>query len=329
MILYNNFIGIDIGKFTFVTSLYGDSLVKEYVNNSSGINAFIKDHKRSLSGSLSVLETTGGYEMSLLLTLCKKGFKVHRANTRKVKNFIRSFGDKAKTDSLDAKALALYGFERSNKLEVFTPPSPKTFELYELVARRRDLKDMIVSEKNRHQAPRSNCIKDSCAIIIKALEEQVVVITDSINQLIESDNTLKAKKAVIMTVPGIGNIIANELLILMPELGSLDRRKIASLGGIAPKANDSGKFRGYRRTGHGRSIIKPILFLAAMAARNSKTELKVFYENLITKGKKKMVALVALMRKILVIANARLRDLTEQIHVLNQSTMCITNLNLH
>jgi transposase len=97
-------------------------------------------------------------------------------------------------------------------------------------------------------------------------------------------------------------------LILLPELGQIDRRKIASLAGVAPRANESGKFVGYRRTGKGRCGVKPILFMAAMASRNSKSELKVFYEDLIKRGKKKMVALTALMRKILVIANARLKD---------------------
>ncbi|STX58528.1 Transposase, IS116/IS110/IS902 [Legionella israelensis] len=119
---------------------------------------------------------------------------------------------------------------------------------------------------------------------------------------------LREKKAILKTIPGIGDIIANELLVLLPELGSLTRRKIASLAGLAPKANDSGQFSGYRCIGYGRCGIKPILFLAAMAARNSNSSLKSFYNQLISSGKKKMVALTALMRKIIVIANARIRD---------------------
>ena len=115
-------------------------------------------------------------------------------------------------------------------------------------------------------------------------------------------------KDVLKTVPGIGDIIANELLILMPELGKLDRRQIASLAGCAPRANDSGRSSGYRRTSPGRAIIKPILFMAAMAARKSNSSFKTFYENLINRGKKKMVALTALMRKIITTANARARD---------------------
>ncbi|MGL5741580.1 MAG: transposase, partial [Legionella sp.] len=115
-------------------------------------------------------------------------------------------------------------------------------------------------------------------------------------------------KALLKTIPGIGNIIANELLILLPELGQLSRREIASLVGVAPRSNDSGTMQGYRRATHGRDGVKPLLFLAAMAARNSNSHLKTFYEGLLSRGKIKMVALVALMRKIIVIANARLKN---------------------
>ena len=114
---------------------------------------------------------------------------------------------------------------------------------------------------------------------------------------------------VLKTIPGIGEITAQELLALMPELGSLTRRQAASLAGVAPRANESGKFKGYRSTGRGRESVKPSLFLSAMAARNSKSELKTFYENLMKRGKKKMVAVTALMRKIIVIANARLKEI--------------------
>ena len=125
--------------------------------------------------------------------------------------------------------------------------------------------------------------------------------------MIEQTPSLKEKKRILKTVPGIGNIIANELIILLPELGQLSRREIASLVGVAPRSNDSGTLRGYRRTTHGRAGVKPLLFLAAMAARNSNSSLKTFYEGLLTRGKIKMVALVALMRKIIVIANARIK----------------------
>lgn len=307
--LYSHFIGIDIGKFSFVAHKHLSNEIKEYENTPSGIACFLKEYRTILPNSLCILETTGGYEMGLLLTLCHQKLSVHRANTRKVKHFIRSYGNDAKTDALDAKALALYGYERCDKLEVYEPVSEQAMALYELVNRRQDLKQMIVAEKNRLQAPRTKIVKKSCEMMIKTLSTELESITNEITLLIEKDVKLKKKKQVLKSVPGIGEIIANELIVLLPELGHLNRREIASLVGVAPKSNDSGKFSGYRSTGYGRSGIKPNLFLSAMAARNSNSPLKLFYEQLIARGKKKKVALTALMRKIIVIANARVRDL--------------------
>lgn len=310
MSFYKNFIGIDIGKFNFVTSVHGSNQTYEYENNPAGIAKFISSHKKLLKAdTLCVLETTGGYEMLLLLTLCNYNYKVHRSDNRKVKSFIKSYGNAAKTDALDAKALALYGFERNEKLALYQPISKRAYELYQLVQRRQDLKRTLVSEKNRRQAPAiSDSVKNSCAKLIEIISDEIESITHTISALIKEDKALEAMKDVLKTVPGIGDIIANELLILMPELGKLDRRQIASLAGCAPRANDSGRSSGYRRTSPGRAIIKPILFMAAMAARKSNSSFKTFYENLINRGKKKMVALTALMRKIITTANARARD---------------------
>jgi transposase len=308
MEVYKNFIGIDIGKLSFVVGVYGSKKVQEYENNLEGIHSFIKAYRSLLTNGFSILETTGGYEMRILLMLCEEGFTVHRANTRKVKNFIRSLGNGAKTDELDSRALALYGYERHARLECFKPQSQQALELYELVQRCSDLKFMLVAEKNRFKAPRADYIKESCELMIDSLSKQIEVLTGRINQIIENDAVLKKKKAVLKTIPGIGEITANYLLVLLPELGSLNRKQVASLTGLAPIANDSGLFKGYRATGHGRAGVKPILFMAAMAARNSNSWLKSFYNRLVEAGKKKMVALTALMRKIIVIANARVRD---------------------
>ena len=274
---YQNYIGIDIGKFNFVATLHGGKKIHEYENTHAGIKGFLKDFKRELPNALVVLETTGGYEMRILLTLCDKKLKVHRANTRKVKSFIRSYGNTAKTDALDAKALALYGFERQESLELFKPLSDHSFALYELVQRRKDLTQMLVAEKNRAKAPKvSHIVKGSYEIMIKTLTEQITQITKQVKELILSDPVLLARQNELMTVPGIGEITALTLLALMPELGTLTRRQVASLAGLAPRANDSGKFRGYRHTAHGRDLVKPALFLAAMAARNSHSPLKAF-----------------------------------------------------
>jgi transposase len=292
----------------FVVASYDGKTTNEYQNSVSGIKLFLKEYKDKFKHSLCILETTGGYEVKLLNTLCMKKFAVHRANTRKVKSFISSHGNNAKTDSLDAKALAKYGFERHKLLELYIPMTKILANLYQLSCRRKDLKQMLVAEKNRFQAPNSDLIKDSCKAHIDYLATQISYVSEEISKIIAKDPKLEAKKEVLKTIPGIGEITAADLLALMPELGNMSSKQVASLAGVAPRANDSGKYKGYRSIASGREIIKPTLFLAAMAARKSNSDLKSFYENLIARGKKKMVALTALMRKIIVRANAKLRD---------------------
>ncbi len=304
---YHDYVGIDIGKFNFVVTSLGKKSTCEYENNEAGIEKFLSDYSEILPSSLCVLETTGGYETLLLYTLCDKKIAVHRANTRKVKNFIRSFGNDAKTDALDAKALAKYGAERFKELDLFQPKDKKRIALFQLAQRRKDLTKMLVAEENRFQSPSAKFIKKSCKDLIKNLKQQISKITDEIENIISSDPGLKKRREILKSIYGIGNITSLELIILLPELGKINRKKIASLAGLAPRANDSGTLSGYRRTARGRRDIKPILFMAAMAARRSNSRLRTYYEKLVEKGKHKMVALVALMRKILVIANARLK----------------------
>jgi transposase len=310
MILYQNFIGIDIGKFSFVVACHETKKTFEYQYNNDGLQKFFIKFNSLLPLSLIVLEATGGYEQQLLLALCAKNFHVHRANTRHVKSFIRSYRNSAKTDALDAKALALYGSERYKHLELFKPISSNLLDLYALLQRRADLKKMLTAEKNRAQAPGIILFSaKSCNKLIETLQEQLVLINHELKAIIAADPILKARLKVLKSVSGIGNIVAMELLAMMPELGTLTREQAASLAGLAPKANDSGKSQGYRRVAPGRNSLKPTLYMAAMAASQSKSILGIFYKNLLARGKKKMVALTALMRKIIVIANARLKEL--------------------
>lgn len=307
--MYQNFIGIDISKDTFAAAQYGNNVVEIFSNDLSGFEKFCQHYQKILSDSLIVLETTGGYELSLVRHLQAKQIAVHRANARKVKYFIRSYGRVAKTDKIDAIGLAQYAFERHAKLDIYVENPQKM--LVKLVQRRLDLKQMLVQEKNRLKAPDQQELKESFAFIIDAIKSQIKKIDEDIDELIKSYADFDQRKDVLKTVHGIGPIIAIQLLSLLPELGTLDRKKIASLAGVAPHAYESGKKIGNRTTKGGRPQVKTALFMAAMAAAQSNSELGKFYQKLISAGKKKMVALTALMRKILVIANARLRDFSQ------------------
>lgn len=158
--------------------------------------------------------------------------------------------------------------------------------------RRHDLKKILVAEKNRSKGPKAGPIQDSCVIVIQTVEAQIKLISTKIEELIKQAPVLQERQKVLMTIPGVGKIVAQELLSLMTELATLNRKQAACLAGLAPRANDSGKLKGYRSTGHGRQGIKPMLFLADMVARNSHSPLKEFYNNLTGRGKKKMVALL-------------------------------------
>lgn len=304
--MYQNFIGIDIGKDNFFVAVDNVKKIGCFDNSDSGFNLFCQAYSQYLPDALTIIETTGGYEIALIEHLQKLNYKVHRANTRKVKHFIRSFGQLGKSDAIDARALANYGGERHKSLKLFVPNPRKI--LVKLAQRRLDLKQMLVQEKNRLKAPDQKDIKNSFVIIIQAIEDQVAAIDEQIKSIYEKEPTLSEEKEVLKTIPGIGEIIAFELQTLLPELGKANRKQIASLAGVAPHPNESGKKVGYRPTRGGRQDVKSILFLAALSAARGKSELGEFYRRLVESGKKKMVALVAVMRKIVVIANARMRD---------------------
>lgn len=309
MSLYTNFIGIDIGKSEFVSFLNSDDKTNCYKNSRKGFQKFLSDHKEYITSSLVVLETTGGYENACLDFLQDNKFAVHRADTRKVKNFIRSFGQHAKTDKLDAKALSLYGCERQERLALYQKLNKNDEALKLLIERRQDLKQMLTQEKNRFQAPLNKPLRSGIKAVITCIEKQISNIEESINKIIDENKELSRKKEILMTVPGVGSITAISLLGLLPELGQFNRKQIASLCGVAPYAKQSGEKSGYRRTFGGRRNLRPILFMAAMGARKKKeSELASFSERLTKKGKKPMVALVAIMRKIVVIANARIKE---------------------
>jgi len=236
---------------------------------------------------------------------------VHRANTRQVKNLIRSWGQHGKSDALNAQALALYGFERHKALVLLQKQDPATLKLSILAQRRRDLVTMLVQEKNRLKNPQTDpFVSKSSQKIIKLLEKQISSVTQSIEEIIKSLHLFQAKREQLETILGIGPVVSSLLPAQLPELGQLNRRQIDSLCGLAPYPYESGKKVGYRKTKGGRQHVRLILFMAARAARNSHSHLKEFYERLIINGTKKIVALTALLRKIIVIANAKLKPLS-------------------
>jgi len=303
--VYKHFIGIDIGKLEFVVNVHGAKKTYAFNNELDGFNSLYQTLYDELKNGLVVLEVTGGYEISLINFLQAKEVTVVRANSRQVKSFIRSHGIIAKSDNIDACALSLYAYERQKVLKIYQPN--KHDVLRKLNARRNDLVHIRVQEKNRSKAPDNDGIMHTFNPILRVLDEQITLIEKQIKSLIESDPLLRQKIQILKTVPGIGEITAYAILAEMPEIGSMNQKQVASLAGVAPHPNQSGLKTGYARTRGGRRKMRPILFIAALSVTRTKNNLGEFYHKLIARGKAKMTAIVALMRKLIVIANARIK----------------------
>lgn len=298
-------LGIDVSKDT--VSLFDSATERTYTiaNTPRALTAALKPFAGSM---LAVCETTGGYEDKLLAALHKLGVPAHRADGARVKAFIRSFGNLAKTDAIDAAWLARYGRERGDTLVRWEPPTPNQSKIEALVARRLDLVEIRTKESNRLAAPRSKPIAADLKSHIRELDRRIEAIEARIDALIASCKVMELRTKVLRSIPGVGRVLAPLLLAMMPELGILSRRQVASLAGCAPHPNDSGKANGYRATRGGRRQLRPALFIAAMAATRGKNPVADAYRALLKNGKPKRLALVATMRRIVTIANARLRD---------------------
>lgn len=261
---------------------------------------------------LVVCEATGGYEARLLDAMLAAGVAAHRADARKVKAFIRSFGTLGKSDAIDAKALAAYGAERWKGLALWERPDPAREQLQALVLARIDLVKLRQAQKNRLAAPQARFVAGPLKALVREIDRQLRAIEAQIRQLVRGHPELARDVQILRTIAGLGEITANALAALMPELGRLGGAQAAALAGVAPHPHESGQRIGYRKTRGGRADVKRALFMAALTASRAKGPLAAFYANLLARGKKPIVAITALMRKLIVIANAKLRDARSQ-----------------
>ncbi len=299
------FVGCDVGK-AFITvfdSATGRTV--EVANTKVALEALAAQLDPSC---LVICEATGGYEAALLDALTRAGLGVHRADARKVKAFIRSLGTLAKTDAIDARALARYGQERHDRLARWQPREQDRETLHTLVATRNDMVRVRVAYANRQVSPCAAPVAEELRSILQMHDRLIAGLEARIEALLGSSEILKRAARTLRAIPGVGPATAAALIAFMPELGTLDRKQAASLAGLAPHPHQSGSSNAYRRTRGGRPEVKRVLFMAALSAVRHNPALKAFHQRLIANGKKPIVALVAAMRKLIIIANARLRD---------------------
>jgi len=300
-------IGIDVSKDRLDFVVYETGEFFDFVNN---IKLFPKiiERLRTLRPKLIVLEPSGGYEQEFLFALLTAGLPASLVNARQVHSFGVAVGHLAKTDRIDAALLAR--FAKTVQPTVSEKPSPAQIALAELVNRRHAMMEMLTAEKNRLQVTRTNQAREHLRKHIAWLQSQLSDMDRELKELIRSSQTWSELDALIESVPGVGPVASATLLALMPELGRLNRKQIAALAGVAPFNHDSGKKQGQRHVWGGRAAVRTALYMCVVSGLRCNPVLKTFYERLIQKGKPTKVAIVACIRKLLIILNTLVRTRT-------------------
>jgi transposase len=299
------FVGIDVSKDRLDVHLRPSGEAFAVARNGEGLDQLIA-RLAEIAPALIVLEATGGFERTVAAALAGAGLPLAVVNPRQIRNFARAIGRLAKTDTLDAEAIALFA-ERIR-------PEPRPMAdgeaqaLAELVARRRQLSQMITMEANRRRQARSKRVRRTIEATLKTLEAQLAGLDRDIGNTVKASPVWRATENLLTSVPGVGDVTARTLIALLPELGRLDRRRISALVGVAPFNRDSGKMRGHRAIAGGRAAVRRVLYMATLSAIRWNPVLRDHYRQLVARGKAKKVALVACMRRLIGILNAILRD---------------------
>ena len=300
-----NCIGIDMAKQYFDLHILKTAQDRRMENSTSGIEKCVALCNK-IKPELIVMEATGGYELTLAATVQAEGFTVAVVNPRRIRDFARAAGQIAKTDKLDARIIAQ--FAATMEPMPTEQINENTQKLKALIARRNQLVDLHTAESNRLEHANSKEIYRSVAAVLKVIEAQLKTIDRQIKEHIDNTPRLRQRSEILDSVPGIGPTTANMLVTELPELGQLNRRQIAALIGVAPIARDSGAFRGKRMTGGGRKKIRSRLFMPTLVAVRHNPVLRAYYNKLLSRGKCKMVALVAVMRKLICIMNTMAKN---------------------
>jgi transposase len=259
-----------------------------------------------LAPAAIAVEATGGFERVVIAGLAVANLPVVVVNPARVRAFANSLGQRAKSDPIDAEVIAR--FVEATKPPIRTLRDQQTQLLSDLVTRRSQIIQMLVAEKLREQRAPNRHVRKSLARLIKALEKEINSVDEEIDDMLRNSPLWREKEDLLTSVPGVGPITTRTLLAEVPELGKLDRREITALIGLAPYVRQSGEWRGRSFIAGGRASVRSVLFMAAMTARRCNPALKRFYERLVAAGKPKMVALIAVTRKLLTILNAIIRD---------------------
>lgn len=298
-------IGIDVSKDRLDVAVRPTGEVFVVTRDAEGLDALIA-RLLPLGPTVVAVEATGGYETVVAASLAAAGLPVVVVNPAQVRSFAKALGKRAKTDPIDAGVIAR--FVETTAPEIRPLPDAETRLLADLVARRRQIVAMIVAERQRQKRLTERRLQTSIARLLAALQKELSSLESDIDDAVRGSPVWRHKEDLLASVPGVGKIIARTLLAELPELGSLDRRKIAALVGLAPWTRQSGQWKGKSSIGGGRADVRAALFTGAMVAARHNPDLKAFRDKLVAAGKPKLVALVATARKLLTILNAIIRE---------------------
>jgi transposase len=303
--MMGTFIGIDVSKDRLDVHVLPQDEAFWVDRNGRGL-AVLVERLKPLPPSLVAIEATGGFESTAAAAVAGAGLPLAIINPAQIRHYAQALGKRAKTDAIDAQVIAR--FAADVKPEPRTLPDEMTQLLADLVTRRRQIVEMLQAERQRQMRVTVRRLRKSIERLIKALEKELAELDYDIDTAVRSSPAWRDKEDLLASVPGVGPQTARTLIAELPELGTLDRKQIASLAGLAPYTRQSGAWKGKSMIAGGRKNVRTALFMAAMVASRYNPILKAFRDRLVALGKPKMVALVAVARKLLTILNAILRD---------------------
>ena len=302
------FAGIDVAKAELVVSVMPTAERFTVANDERGVRTLV-ERLRPMGVQLIVLEATGGSELLAVVALAAAALPVIVVNPRQVRDFAKATGQLAKTDRIDADILARFADVVRPAVRVI--PDAHARELDGLLTRRRQLLEMLQAERNRTGqvfGKGQRLVKKSLKAHIVYLERELRITDTDRGEMVKASPAWRERDELYQSVPGVGPVMSRTLLADLPELGHLSRRAIAKLVGVAPLARDSGTMRGRRFIQGGRATVRAVLYMAALVATKRNALIRAFYQRLLTAGKPKKLALVACMRKLLIILNTIARS---------------------
>lgn len=298
------FVGIDVSKDYLDVASSHESEVHRYANNDSGLEQLLQA-LTAHEVTLVVMEASGGYQRLALASLMSAGVAAVAVNPRQVRDFARAMGKLEKTDQIDARVLALFAERVRPTARPLVDETTRNFD--EFLGRRKQIIEMLVAEKNRYAQAHYARVRKDIKEHIEFLKKRLRNTDDELKDAVEKNPAWNAKVELLEAVKGVGRVTVLTLLSALPELGTLNRKQIAKLAGLAPLSRDSGYHRGKRSIWGGRAEVRTALYMATIVATRHNDTIRAFYARLVAAGKPKKVALVASMRKLLTILNAMLR----------------------